>query len=195
MKLHVKRKPTLIPSNTMTSSELIQLYQNWNVYDSKQSIRDKIVLGLFVFQAIHSYELKYLTISDINFDKMLIIIKQNNRSNERNISIDINQLIDLKNFVDNIRHQFNNNSDLLIVTDREKNSIQSILGIISKKLTKKNTSFSLIRTSRIKHWITLYNLRQVQYLCGHKYISSTERYITTDIESLKKSVIKHHPFE
>jgi len=40
-----------------------------------------------------------------------------------------------------------------------------------------------------------HDLRYVQYLVGHKYISSTEKYKTTDIEKLKKSVVMYHPFK
>ncbi len=193
VKVKLKRKPTQISSNTMTAIELEQLYLDWIYNESKTSIRDKIVIGLFVFQGIHSYELKHIKIDDVDFNNMTITIQKSKKSNSRILKIHIKQLIDLKNYIDNIRNQFNNSSNLLIVTDKQSNCTRSILNQISKKLTKQQTSFTLIRTSNIKLWLKQHNLRKVQYLSGHKYISSTERYLTTDIEQLKQNIIKFHP--
>ena len=36
-----------------------------------------------------------------------------------------------------------------------------------------------IRASVITKWLRMYNLREVQYLVGHRYISSTESYLET----------------
>jgi integrase/recombinase XerD len=50
-----------------------------------------------------------------------------------------------------------------------------------------------IRSSVIVYWLRNYNLRQVQYMVGHKYVSSTERYLLNDLEGLKKGLEKFHP--
>jgi len=41
--------------------------------------------------------------------------------------------------------------------------------------------------------LTKYNLRQVQYLAGHRYISSTEKYVQDDLENLHEIVNNFHP--
>ena len=56
-----------------------------------------------------------------------------------------------------------------------------------------NISTKTIRKSVIVNWLKQHNLRQVQYLAGHKYISSTERYVVKDLQQLKTSVIQCHP--
>lgn len=38
--------------------------------------------------------------------------------------------------------------------------------------------------SVITNWLQYYNLREVQYMAGHKYVSSTERYRTDNLEDL-----------
>jgi len=43
------------------------------------------------------------------------------------------------------------------------------------------------------HWLKVNNLRQVQYLAGHKYVSSTQRYQLTTLDDLKGELQKHHP--
>ncbi|MFH1076634.1 MAG: integrase, partial [Pseudomonadota bacterium] len=50
-----------------------------------------------------------------------------------------------------------------------------------------------IRQSRLSIWVKQYDLRQAQYLAGHKYVSSTERYQSTNLEDLQKELEKHHP--
>ena len=67
---------------------------------------------------------------------------------------------------------------------------------ILKKLKKTNhkvTNANQIRASVITNWLKQYNLRQVQYLAGHRYISSTERYLEDDLENLHDMVNNFHP--
>ena len=68
---------------------------------------------------------------------------------------------------------------------------------IAKELKTLNNNFTdvkQIRTSVIIHWLKQYNLRKTQYLAGHKYISSTERYVQDDLESLHETINTFHPF-
>ncbi len=193
IKINLKRKPTMIATVSMSEEDLIALYHNFKVTDSKQSVRDKVLLSLFLFQGIHSYEVKAISMDDIDLKQMKITIRQSKLSNQRVLPIHIHQLIDLKHYMENVRSQFCNKSDLLIVTDSETNCVRSILNSLSKKITKQNTSFTHIRISRIKLWLKAFHLREVQYLSGHKFISSTERYITTDIQKLKDNIVRYHP--
>ncbi|HTE29663.1 MAG TPA: hypothetical protein VK666_04765 [Chryseolinea sp.] len=39
----------------------------------------------------------------------------------------------------------------------------------------------------------MYNLRKVQYLAGHRYISSTEAYQQSEMEGRAEEVNKFHP--
>ncbi len=50
-----------------------------------------------------------------------------------------------------------------------------------------------IRASVITKWLKMYNLREVQYLAGHRYISSTESYLQNDMEGLQEEVQQFHP--
>jgi integrase/recombinase XerD len=47
----------------------------------------------------------------------------------------------------------------------------------------------------ITHWLKNYNLRQVQYMAGHKYVSSTERYQQNTLEDLQKEINRYHPLK
>ncbi len=50
-----------------------------------------------------------------------------------------------------------------------------------------------IRFSVITNWLKTKDLRIVQYMAGHKWISSTERYQTTYLENLQNELKKYHP--
>ena len=50
-----------------------------------------------------------------------------------------------------------------------------------------------IRASVITKWLKAHNLREVQYLSGHRYISSKESYLQNDIEELIEEINQYHP--
>lgn len=43
------------------------------------------------------------------------------------------------------------------------------------------------------HWLKNYNLREVQYFAGHKFISSTEAYKLDYVDGLKNVLDRFHP--
>ena len=47
----------------------------------------------------------------------------------------------------------------------------------------------------IVDWLTRYNLREVQYMAGHRYVSSTESYRAHDVEALSKDMDVYHPLQ
>jgi len=50
-----------------------------------------------------------------------------------------------------------------------------------------------LRASVIVKWLKQHNLRQVQHLAGHRYISSIKSYQQNDMEGLKEEVQQYHP--
>jgi integrase/recombinase XerD len=54
-------------------------------------------------------------------------------------------------------------------------------------------NFDQIRASVITAWLKQYDLRKVQYLSGHKYVSSTEEYKANNIDELESDITKYHP--
>lgn len=52
-----------------------------------------------------------------------------------------------------------------------------------------------IRASEITHWLKEYNLGQLHYFAGHKYVSSIERYQLNHLDNLQKKLEKFHPPE
>jgi|TARA_B110000879_G_C11114843_1_gene489056 integrase/recombinase XerD len=84
-----------------------------------------------------------------------------------------------------------------IKTTKSNARFNAIMYHIFKKLKKYNQkveNIKKIRASVITNWLGNYNLRKVQYFAGHPYISSTERYLQDDLESLHKTINIYHPF-
>jgi len=198
VKVHIKRKTTVISSNTLSTEQLTDIYNEFDVSNTDTTIRNKVLLGLYIFQGIQSTEVKNLTVDDIDFNKMTMTIDKTVRSNKRIIPLDIKQVLLLSQYIYQNRTQLLLNhkelTDKLIITSTS-DSIQGVIFHLSKKLKKSNNkiSLSLIRTSVIRNWLQQHDLRKVQYLSGHRYISSTERYVVKDLQKLKKSVVKFHP--
>jgi site-specific recombinase XerD len=64
-----------------------------------------------------------------------------------------------------------------------------------KKLNPKVINAKKIPSSVITHWLEQNNLRQVQYMAGHKYVSSTQRYQVNNLDDLKNELQQHHPMK
>ena len=52
-----------------------------------------------------------------------------------------------------------------------------------------------IRSSVLTHWLKKNSLREVQYMAGHKYVSSTERYQVNNLDDLQNELGRHHPMK
>ncbi len=46
----------------------------------------------------------------------------------------------------------------------------------------------------ITQWLKIDGLRKAQYYAGHRYISSTEKYLPNDIDGLIDDIAKFNPF-
>ena len=49
-----------------------------------------------------------------------------------------------------------------------------------------------IQANVITKWLKVYNIREVEYLAGHPYISSIECYLQNDMEGLLEEIRKYH---
>jgi integrase/recombinase XerD len=75
-----------------------------------------------------------------------------------------------------------------------KNNLFGMLVTHLKQMNSKVKSLDQLRASVIVHWLKLYNLRKVQIMAGHRYISSTESYKANNLDDLKEDIKNFHPF-
>jgi hypothetical protein len=74
---------------------------------------------------------------------------------------------------------------------------RNILNLLIEELKYINPQIknaAYIRSSVILHWLKQHNKRQVQYMAGHKHITSTEKYVIQQLDTLTDQLSHHHPF-
>lgn len=202
--VNIKGVKRIINYNLLEADELEDLYYSFETdnyqeeYHKYTSKRNKVIVGLMVYQGLNTSELIQLELEDLQLYKGKIYIKSGARSNARTLELKSWQVIELLEYEKEIREEIkrrrNIESNRLFIPNNAR--LGNTIHFILKKLKKTNykvTNANQIRASVIANWLKQYNLRQVQYLAGHRYISSTERYLEDDLESLHEIVNNFHP--
>lgn len=89
-------------------------------------------------------------------------------------------------------------TDQLFVSIGRSERFNNMMVYLLKRLhqiNKKVTSAKQLKASVIVHWLKLYNLRQVQYMAGHQYVSSTESFLINDMDEMIEDIEKYHPID
>ena len=164
------------------------------------------MLSIIIYQGLTKSDLEVLKPTHINLKKGKIQIPENGRNNERTIELKVFQIIGIQEYINEIR------PELLKTTGKQtaglftgsgtssgtSNKLNNTFMPIRKKLRNISDEFKdmkQIRASVITNLLKHKNLREVQYFAGHRYVSSTERYLINNIEDLKKEVDKYHPLK
>jgi integrase/recombinase XerD len=165
--------------------------------------RNKIILGLFIYQGLRTEEIIKLQMADVKLREGKIFIAGTKRSNERTLKLESQQVFDLLDYINDTRKQIlhhrnittpNQELFLQLGEGRNKNNLFSMLLTHLKKMSSKIKTLEQLRASVIVHWLKLYNLRKVQIMAGHRYISSTESYKANSLDDLKEDIKNYHPF-
>ena len=193
-------RPEPLPSPLLSRTEIEELYELYpSLTDGHK--RDKVMLGLLCFQGMTTGEIRRLTIEEIYLKTQYIRVKGGRWSANRSIKIDPIQYELLASYIDHIRdHILNGRESDLLCVHGGKNQSPGDLRNYMYKLTDnirevypKFKNGIQLRASVIVNWLKTHNLREVQYLAGHKHIIATERYKQGNIQDLQKAVDQYHP--
>lgn len=195
----IKRK-TLYTIFSFT--ELETLYMNYQEIGgtSLAGKRNNAILGLLVYQGLTTTEITRLTLKDIQLAKGTIYIGATRKSNERTLKLVGHQVLELLEYKEKIRSSIllktTKTTDLLFVSEGNSLELKGVVRVLITQLRKhypKLKNLYQLRASVITNWLKHYNLREVQYMAGHRYISSTEAYLINDLEGLHESITTYHP--
>ncbi len=199
--LYVKGVTRRIPHDLFTTQQLEEIY---NGYTTKglSGRRNKVMLGLMIYQAVKTEELEKLLPGHLKLREGKIYIPSSKRTNSRILKLESHQIIDLQEYITKTRELIialtEKESEKLFVSIGGSSTLHGSLDKFMRRLRKQHNYFKnaeQIRQSVISNWIKLHDIRQVQYMIGHKYVSSTERYQADDLQDLQKELSKHHPLQ
>lgn len=219
MRIRGAKQTTLYP--TLTKQELESIYQHYKVpkdddprsnrnwfktyRQSKQ--RNKTMLGLMIWQGLTTAEVNKLSIKDMKLKEGKIYIAGTRKSAERTLDLKPQQIIELMEYQLDTRkemlkyYQTEPESFYLNVpaSGQKKSSINTTANIWKRLSQEVRTwqprfvNFQQVRASVITAWLSEYNLRQVQYMAGHKYVVTTEGYRANQTDDLLKDIEMYHP--
>lgn len=198
--------------NILSSEELETIYKTYkaelpsNPKAPPQTLnklarkRNKILLGLLIYQGITAEDVKNLEVKHLELREGKITIPSTKRSNERILKLEPHQIFDLYDYVNGVRkeilHLTQKQSNTLFVSigasHKMQNTLQKLVNEI-KQQNKNAESLDQIRASIITNWLKQYNKRKVQYMAGHRYVSSTEHYEANNIDVLQEDIEKFYP--
>jgi len=179
-----------------------ELHGLYNQYPAAtlQEQHHKTMLGMLVYQGLKTEELARLEVKDIKLREGLVNVPGSRRSNGREMKLEVHQVMDMYDYVLQVRSKLieleEHTNKLFIGQSKSSNRLRSSMARLMVRVRQLNPSIKngqQIRASVITKWLKAHNLREVQYLAGHRYISSTEGYIENDMEGLKEEVQQFHP--
>ena len=188
-----------IPHDLFTEKQLDEIYQKFpesrNSWTHENTLKTyHIILGLKIYQGLQEQELTKLEINHLQLDKGKIYIPSTRRTNKRILELKPFQIVPLYEYLTEERKHLKDEIEGNYLFHK-KRLIRGMVRIkkMINRYEPRLKSMAQIRASVITNWLRHYNLREVQYMAGHKYVSSTERYRTDNLEDLKKEIEKYHP--
>lgn len=180
--------------------------RNWFAPYRLSRQRNKAMLGLIVYQGLLTSEVNDLAVSDLRLREGTVFVTGSRKSNERTLELKPQQIMELMEYQMMTRKTLlkegGQDSPLLFLPAPAPGRRAGADSAIHtwKRLTcdvaaqhPRFINFLQVRTSVITHWLKQYNLRQVQYMAGHKYASTTEGYIVNQTEDLLNDIDQFHP--
>lgn len=165
----------------------------------KQSVlskeRNALILSVLINQGAKTGEIEKIEVGDVDLMKATIKIRGGKKGNERIIPLKATQIGLFMHYLQNIRPQmielYKFKGEKLFFPDL--NYAFYALTNCLKSIDKQFLNVLQLRTSVISLWIKTNGLRKAQYLAGHRYIGTTEKYLPNNLDNLIDDINNLHP--
>lgn len=157
--------------------------------------RDKVVFGLVLFQALDIGAISKLQVSDLKLDEGVVDVSSSKNTNDREVKLETLQMLPLIEYLTKVRSSFVEGDSTFLFPNPSGKTLRVHRGLVKKlrRMNPKVESLKQVRAIRINYWLRHHNLREVQYWCGHKYVSSTESYLDSELMELEGELGSYHP--
>ncbi len=160
--------------------------------------RNTVILGLMIYQGLDSGEIAKLETDHVNLSEGKIYIPSGRNSNSRTLKLQSNQILPIKTYLEETRQKLlekrNLQSSCIFPSKKSSDMICKIVEAV-KRIHPEIKDSRQLRASVIMNWLKTNNIRQVQYMAGHKSIRSTENYRSQDLTDLAKQLELFHPLK
>lgn len=161
------------------------------------AVRNKVLTGLMVYQGLNATAFRSLKFEHINLERGRIYVPGTRKTNPCELEIKSQQILSLAQYLENDRHALQEaigcHTEAFVPFTGDRYAIGHELFKKLRALNLRVKNSKQIRASVITHWLKHYNIREVQYMAGHCYISSTERYLQDNLEDLHEMIESLHP--
>ena len=189
------------PHNLLNSEELDKIYGLCPTHGLVKR-RDKVLLSLVIYQGVSSSELPLIEVKDVSLIEGKIYIPAIRTTNGRTLELKPFQLLLMQDYLLKVRPEIlkesKKSSERLLVSTGQGTKLHNVVSILLRSIRPyypKFKSFQQIRQSVITIWVKEHGVRKAQYMAGHRYVSSTERYNEDARESLKQTLKMLHPLQ
>lgn len=159
--------------------------------------RNTVILGFMIYQGLDSGQVARLEHAHLNLEEGKLYVPSGRKSNARILNLQTVQILPIKTYLDKtwlqlMKIQQQDTGTYLFPVKKSSEMVSRIIHHL-KRIDPEVIDSRQIRASVIMDWLKQYNIRQVQYMAGHKSIRSTESYRLQDLTDLTRQLELFHP--
>jgi site-specific recombinase XerD len=180
--------------------ELEEFYESYRARAALLENRDRIIIGLLIYQALTVMEIGALRMEDINLEKGRIRIGESRNTKGRSLTLKPEQIMLFYRYLQEDRELLSargeGESDRFLLSEKGGGLVIHNIGRVINRGRKKKLLPQKIRQSVIAELLKEnHDLRIVQEFAGHRRSSCTQSYRQSGLEELRAMILRHHPLK
>lgn len=204
----------------LSKAQLCGLYDHYGTDQSQPgggvrqaaAHRRKLTVGLMVWQGLEVTALSGLSTGDVDLARGRLYVKGGRKYASRTLKLESSQVLPLYRYLEEIRPQLvrhyagvsllKSHPDVLLVHGGQSYHqvhrvlMRHLIALEPALLATPGAALRQLRSSVITHWLNSgYNLREVQYMAGYRYVCSVESLLRSDLERLQADVDRFFPLQ